>query len=204
MKIQVLLAHPALDRSCVNRLMADAITDESDIELVDIYQRYPDGMINVAAEQARLQEVDLLVLQHPFYWYSAPSLLKEWLDLVLAYGFAYGDGADALSGKFVMSAISAGAPERAYCEAGYNQQSIATLLTPFQQTFHYCEMRWLRPLLKFGAISGITEEEASIHATAYQRWLCAIRDELVDMNELEDERPINGPEEVEQLLRAAP
>ena len=200
MKLKVLLAHPALERSCVNRLMAEAIRDEPDIDLVDLYQCYPDGMINVDREQTRLQSMDLLVLQHPFYWYSAPALLKEWLDLVLAYGFAYGDGADALSGKYVMSAISAGAPEAAYCESGYNQQSVETLLTPFEQTFHYCEMHWLRPLLKFEAISGISEAEASIHAQAYRRWLCGLRDGAVDLGALQGTQPINGPEEVDQLL----
>ena len=202
MKIQVLLAHPALERSCVNRIMADAIRGEEAIELIDLYQRYPDGMIDVAREQARLKAMDLLVLQHPFYWYSAPALLKEWMDLVLAYGFAYGDGADALSGKFVMSAITAGAPEAAYCESGYNQQSVTTLLTPFEQTFHYCEMRWLRPVLKFGAISGISEDEASIHANAYRRWLCALRDEVVDMDELQNTAPIVGPDGIRNLLGA--
>lgn len=29
-------------------------------------------------------------MQHPFYWYSTPALLKEWQDLVLEHGWAYG------------------------------------------------------------------------------------------------------------------
>ena len=63
-------------------------------------------------------------------------------------------------------------------------------------------MRWLRPVLKFGAISGISEDEASIHANAYRRWLCALRDEVVDMDELQNTAPIVGPDGIRNLLGA--
>ncbi|MGG3885590.1 NAD(P)H-dependent oxidoreductase [Brevibacillus panacihumi] len=39
------------------------------------------------------------VLQFPFYWYSAPPLLKNWFDEAWTYGWAYGPGGVALRGK---------------------------------------------------------------------------------------------------------
>jgi len=46
----------------------------------------------------------MIVFHHPFYWYSSPAILKEWQDLVLEYGFAYGHEGTALRGKKSLSA----------------------------------------------------------------------------------------------------
>ena len=56
-----------------------------------------------------LLENDIIIFQHPFYWYSSPAMLKEWQDLVLEFGFAYGPGGTALQGKMMMNVISTGA-----------------------------------------------------------------------------------------------
>jgi glutathione-regulated potassium-efflux system ancillary protein KefG len=42
---------------------------------------------------------------------SVPGVLKEWMDQVLTYGFAYGNGGDALQGKKMQLVISTGGPE---------------------------------------------------------------------------------------------
>lgn len=49
---------------------------------------------DVAAEQARLEAADTLVLVYPLYWWSFPALLKGWIDRVFTQGWAYQDGAD--------------------------------------------------------------------------------------------------------------
>ncbi|HEL4846868.1 MULTISPECIES: NAD(P)H-dependent oxidoreductase [Stenotrophomonas] len=49
---------------------------------------------DVAAEQARLDAADTLVLVYPLYWWSFPALLKGWIDRVFTQGWAYQDGAD--------------------------------------------------------------------------------------------------------------
>ncbi|MDT3484995.1 NAD(P)H-dependent oxidoreductase [Stenotrophomonas maltophilia] len=49
---------------------------------------------DVAAEQARLDATDTLVLVYPLYWWSFPALLKGWIDRVFTQGWAYQDGAD--------------------------------------------------------------------------------------------------------------
>ena len=76
--------------------------DVDGVELRDLYELYPDFYIDVAAEQEALGRSDVIVLQHPFYWYSTPAMLKEWQDLVLEHGFAYGCRAEtALRGQAV-------------------------------------------------------------------------------------------------------
>ncbi|HIE1099469.1 MULTISPECIES: NAD(P)H-dependent oxidoreductase [Stenotrophomonas] len=49
---------------------------------------------DVAAEQARLDAADTLVLVYPLYWWSFPALLKGWIDRVFTQGWAYQEGAD--------------------------------------------------------------------------------------------------------------
>ena len=47
----------------------------------------------------RSRRRSLVVWMHPLYWYSVPALLKHWFDKVLAFGWAYGEGGTALTGK---------------------------------------------------------------------------------------------------------
>ncbi|OBU68040.1 NAD(P)H dehydrogenase [Stenotrophomonas maltophilia] len=49
---------------------------------------------DVAAEHARLQATDALVLVYPLYWWSFPAVLKGWIDRVFTQGWAYQEGAD--------------------------------------------------------------------------------------------------------------
>ncbi|EPL14420.1 NAD(P)H-dependent oxidoreductase [Pseudomonas sp. CF161] len=44
---------------------------------------------DVAAEQARIDGADALVLVYPVYWWSMPGLLKGWIDRVFANGWAF-------------------------------------------------------------------------------------------------------------------
>ena len=88
-KILVLFAHPYPHMSRVNRAMAEAVRDLPHVTVRDLYEIYPDFYIDVKREQALLTTHDVIVMQHPVYWYSCPSLLKEWMDSVLEYGWAY-------------------------------------------------------------------------------------------------------------------
>ncbi len=62
--ILVLLAHPSLDRSEVNRPMADAIRRLNGITLVDLYAEYPDFQIDIDREQQRLLTHDAIVFHY--------------------------------------------------------------------------------------------------------------------------------------------
>ncbi|RMQ50167.1 putative proteinPH-quinone reductase [Pseudomonas cichorii] len=44
---------------------------------------------DVAAEQARIERADALVLVYPVYWWSMPGLLKGWIDRVFVNGWAF-------------------------------------------------------------------------------------------------------------------
>ncbi len=171
-RILILFAHPYSHASRVNRAMAEAAQGLPHVTLCDLYETYPDFHIDVKREQAALAAHDVVVLQHPFYWYSCPSLLKEWIDSVLEYGWAYGNGGNALHGKDMVQAISTGGPDFAYRADGYNQVTMQELLRPFERSALLCGMNYRAPFLIQGVRTKSANEIAA-HAAAYVDWLTA-------------------------------
>lgn len=109
----VLFTHPTLQHSQTNRAMLEIARGIDAITLADLYAKYPRFDIDVDEEQELLLEHDAIVFQFPLYWYSTPSILKEWQDLVLQHGFAYGETGVALKNKLWLCAVTAGAAESA-------------------------------------------------------------------------------------------
>jgi putative NADPH-quinone reductase len=119
-RVLILFAHPALERSRVNRVLIRDLDQLDGVTFHDLYEAYPDFDVDVAREQALLLEHDTIVLQHPFYWYSTPALIKQWEDLVLQHGWAYGHEGNALRGKlppFIVYGTLAMTPEEAQAHA---------------------------------------------------------------------------------------
>ncbi len=152
MKVLVLFAHPALERSRVNRALLGAVRNRPGVTLHDLYEAYPDLHIDVRREQALLLEHDVYVFQHPFFWYSTPAILKEWQDLVLEHNWAYGTAGHALAGKTTLNVVSAAGPESAYQQGGYNRFPIRHLLSPYEATASLCQMTYLAPFVVHGAL----------------------------------------------------
>ena len=180
-RILVLFAHPVLERSRVNRRLVDAITGIDGVTIHDLYEAYPTMAIDAKREQALLLEHDVVVFQHPFYWYSCPAILKEWQDLVLEHGWAYGDGGTKLRGKVTLNAITTGGPEAAYRKGGYNRYTIRELLAPWDQTAFLCGMKFLAPFAVHAALRITGDDDLASARANYVRLLEALRDDLVDL-----------------------
>jgi glutathione-regulated potassium-efflux system ancillary protein KefG len=178
-QILVLFAHPALEKSRVNRQLLQAIEGLDAVTIHDLYEAYPDFHIQVKAEQDLLLAHDIIVFQHPFYWYSSPALLKEWQDLVLEHGFAYGHDGTALRGKKFLSVITTGGGEDSYCQEGYNRFSIRQLLAPFEQTAFLCGMDYLPPFIVHGTHKLTKAQDIAKHAEEYRAIILALRDNTI-------------------------
>ena len=190
-RVLVLFAHPAFEKSRVNRRLVGAIADLDGVTVRDLYEAYPDFRIDVAAEQARLVDHDAIVLQHPFYWYSAPALLKEYLDLVLEHGFAYGSQGHALDGKVLMNATTTGGAEVAYQVGGRNRFTMRQLLAPFDQTAFLCRMTYLAPFVVHGALRLDGHGELDAAERQYRALLVALRDGTLDLGRATEGSRIN-------------
>ncbi|MEL6999747.1 MAG: NAD(P)H-dependent oxidoreductase [Pseudomonadota bacterium] len=174
-------AHPANRKSQVNRAMAEAVRGLGGITFVDLYAEYPRYDIDVDREQARLVSHDVVLMQFPLYWYSTPSILKEWQDLVLEHGFAYGADGDKLAGKTLMLAISAAGPEEAYTAKGYQHFPLRQFLTPLEQTASLCQMRFVAPYVLYGSLKAPRNGGLEPHVAGYRALVEAVRDDRLDM-----------------------
>lgn len=189
-KIVILVFHPVLHKSRVNRVLLNAVEDLEGISIRYIYDLYPDYQIDIKAEQEVLLQNDIIVWQHPLYWYSSPSLLKEWLDLVLEHGFAYGKTGRALEGKTVLSAITSGGRRDAYGSEKGLKYSIRNLLTPFEQTVGLCRMCYLPPFVTHGTHL-LKNNQIEKAAEDYVHIIEGLRDGIITDNNLENQEYIN-------------
>ena len=155
--------------------MIDATRGLDRVTVHDLYESYPNLHIRVAREQELLLAHDVIVFHHPFYWYSSPAILKEWMDLVLEYGFAFGARGVALTGKKLLSAITTGGGPQAYGPSGLNRFTIREFLRPFEQTAHLCHMTYLPPFIVQGT-HVLDDEAIERHATRYRDAILALRD----------------------------
>jgi len=161
-KILILFAHPLFEKSNANDALVQSIPESANITFHDLYQEYPDFDIDVKREQELLVLHDIVIWHHPMYWYSCPPLLKQWIDLVLEHGWAYGREGFALKGKLLLQAITTGGKKENYCATGSNNFTILQLLEPFCQTAKVCNMTYLPPFVVHGT--------HSMDADGYQKY----------------------------------
>lgn len=152
-KVLVLAVHPDMNNSAVNKAWTEELKNHDDITVRELYKEYPDGKIDGEKERQLCEQYDRIVFQFPLYWYSAPPLLKTWMDHVLAYGWAYGSKGKALHGKELLLAVSVGAGEDAYQAGGSNHFSLSELLRPFQAMANFTGMTYLPAFAMYGVSS---------------------------------------------------
>ena len=169
-KILLLFAHPHPRKSKLNKRLLKAVSDLEHVTVKQLYELYPDFQIDVEKEQQELLEHDLIIFQHPMYWYSAPALLKEWQDTVLEHGFAYGEAGTALAGKHFLSVVTAGSEKTSYDPIGRNRFTTEQLLAPFEQTAGLCNMHWQAPRILYGGFK-IDKETLDGHCDSYRELL---------------------------------
>ncbi|NOH93009.1 flavodoxin family protein [Vibrio sp. AIC-3] len=173
-RVLVLFAHPSQHRSEANKPLFEQAKRVDGVTCVDLYAEYPTFKISIDREQKRLLDHDIIIFQFPLYWYSTPAILKEWQDLVLEYGFAYGAEGNELQGKKLLCSITAGGKKDAYQSDGYNHFTIRELLHPIEQTASLCGMNYLAPFALFGSRTALEENRIQQHVDSYRTLLQAL------------------------------
>ena len=190
-RVLIIFAHPALSKSRINIELLNEVRGIEGVTVRDLYEEYPDFLIDVKKEQELLLENDLIIFQHPFYWYSSPAIIKEWEDLVLEFGFAYGPGGIALNGKMMMNAITAGGSFDSYSDKGIHFYKVRDFLKPFEQSSILCGMQYLPPFVVHGASGSKDSKEIALYRGLYGKIICALRDGDMDVEELQGFQYIN-------------
>lgn len=183
-KILILFAHPLFEKSNANKAMVTNIPDSPNITFHDLYQEYPDFDIDIKREQELLVLHDIIIWHHPMYWYSCPPLLKQWIDLVLEHGWAYGREGHALKGKLLLQALTTGGRKENYCATGSDRFTILQLMEPFCQTTKVCNMVYLPPFVVHGTHS-MREEDYLKYGVLYGQMLEYLENRELKFSELE-------------------
>lgn len=101
--------------------------------------------------------------------------MKQWIDLVLEFGWAYGPGGIYLKNKLVLSSITSGGADADYRKEGRHGHSLQEFLLPLLQTAKLCNMRYLLPF-HVGGMHRIQAEELREAAALYHNILLFLRD----------------------------
>lgn len=189
-RVLIIFAHPLFEKSRINKELVNQLPTSSGITFHDLYEEYPDFNIDVKKEKELLLAHDVIIWNHPFYWYSCPALLKQWIDMVLEVGWAYGPGGEALKGKYLQQVITTGGAEATYQTEGYNRYTIQEFLAPFGQTAALCKMHYLPPFVVHST-HRLQPDEINAQAHQYAALLTYLHNEPLDYAQLSQYTYIN-------------
>lgn len=181
-KILILFSHPLFEKSNANKALVENIPDSENITFHDLYEEYPDFDVAVKREQKLLSQHNIIIWHHPMYWYSCPPLMKQWIDMVLEHGWAYGKKGTALKDKIIFQVITTGGNRENYCATGQDRYTIPDLLEPFNQTAKVCNMNYLPPYVIHGT-HNMSEDDYKKNGLDYGSFLNYL--ESYDLNSSE-------------------
>lgn len=174
----IIVAHPDLATSTVNQCWIKELSQyDNQLTIHDLYAHYPSHKTDASFEKKLIENHRNLILQFPVYWFNCPPLLKQWLDDVLTYGWAYGRGGDKLKNKKVGLAVSAGIKKSDYSKDGRYQSTLEDILKPFELTMNYVHADYQPVFAVYGANNEpeteyrMTQEEINASAKDYIHWI---------------------------------
>jgi glutathione-regulated potassium-efflux system ancillary protein KefG len=156
-KTLILLAHPNLNESVVNKALIQKLTPFASENLIirDISKCCVNNQFNVEEEQSYLLNSERIIFQFPLYWYSYPAILKKWIDEIFLPGFAYGRKGTDLGTKLINKQFSViasiGGTKEVYTPGGVVGFSINELLRHLQITIEYVGGIYTYPFFIYGS-----------------------------------------------------
>ncbi|WP_378187845.1 NAD(P)H-dependent oxidoreductase [Aquimarina sp. W85] len=196
-KILILFSHPKFEKSRVNLSLINKIRDLEGVTVHDLYEQYPHFHIDVPYEKELLKQHDILIWHHPLYWYSCPPLMKQWIDMVLEFNWAYGPEGTALQGKTCLNVITTGGSREVYCSEGYNSFTITQFLRPFEQTATLCGMIYYPPFAVMGT-HNLREDALYTYTNMYEQLINLLQDGL-SLKDIKTASFINDIEQVKTI-----
>lgn len=147
MKTVILLFHPDMDRSLVNRKLIESAGMKRNITIHDMYALERDHQINVDQERQVLEQADRIVLQFPLRWYSAPSLLYKWMQEVFDdYWLHSGpEGSSILQGKELTLTVAYSEPSYDYTADGKYKYTLKQILRNFEVIAMHLGIKYCEP-----------------------------------------------------------
>ncbi|TCL08157.1 NAD(P)H dehydrogenase (quinone) [Shimia isoporae] len=134
----------------------------------------------VAAEVAKIQAAERIVLHFPIWWFAPPAVVKGWCDRVLVQGLLHSVeerfDAGLCGDKSVLFCVSTGA-SASECGPDGKEGDLMLQLWPLAQTFRYLGMEVLAPVAVH-SVHGYFEGDDEV---ALQTRLSAVLSEQTDV-----------------------
>jgi len=135
---------------------------------------------DIQQELDKLLWADLLILNFPIFWFSAPAMLKGWIDRVLVSGVCYGGkrfyDQGGLAGKKALVTVTLGGREHMFGE-GAIHGPLADMLRPILRgTLAYVGFEVLEPFVAWH-VPYISAEARQDFLHGYQQRLERLADD---------------------------
>ncbi len=162
-KILILVAHPDISNSKANKALIQTAETIKNVTIINIYaEPFTEKTYYDAFKLA-----DIIVFQFPFYWGSAPHLLKKWLDEIF---MAFCDN-PGVTDKTLLIATTTGSEYEAYRAGGRDHFTMDELLRPYQFTALYSGMKYLTPFVVYSTAASNADEYIQKGAKDYKKLL---------------------------------
>lgn len=136
---------------------------------------------DIQQELDKLLWADLLILNFPIYWFSAPAILKGWIDRVLVSGICYGGkrfyDQGGLAGKRALVTVTLGGREHMFGEGAIHGPLEDMLRPILRGTLAYVGLEVLPPFVAWH-VPYISQEARQEFLASYQTRLQQLSDDL--------------------------
>lgn len=148
-----------------------------DAQVVRLDELYPDFKIDAKAEQQRLINAEIILLQFPVFFYLAPSIVQRWIECTFKWGFSHGPDGSKLKGKQVVLSFTTGSPAAVYTQDEGIGYDIEALLTSYKAGCKLCQMKF-SGYVYTGGVSYI-DDNSSAQLVAQHQMICQAHTERV-------------------------
>jgi NAD(P)H dehydrogenase (quinone) len=141
---------------------------------------------DIRAEVEKVQWCDLLILNFPIFWFSAPAILKGWIDRVFVSGQFYGGkriyDMGGMLGKKALVSVTLGGQEHMFGADAIHGEMLTMLRPILRGALAYCGFTVLPPYVAYH-VPYVSQEER-------QQMLSDYRERLLHLDQIE---PLNFP-----------
>ena len=161
MRTLIIIAHPNVEESSTQQFLIDSSKSIKEVNTYILEEK-----IDKEKSLELLKNHERIIFQFPMYWYSAPFLLKKWIDLVFDDSLLTG----SLLGKEMGIVVSLGVSEENFVSGGKEKFTLSELFRPFEALANKCQMTYL-PIFSIPLFSYMKERKKKELLIAYQQYL---------------------------------
>ncbi|RST99896.1 hypothetical protein CBF32_11000 [Vagococcus fluvialis] len=161
LKTLIVLAHPEYEDSNTQQFLIASTKNLKDVSI-----RYLDEeKIDKREEKELLKEADRIIFQFPMYWYSAPFLLKRWLDEVFDDSLIV----NGLKNKELGLVVTMGLSQEDFAAGRSEKFTLSEIFRPFEALANKCQMTYLPifPVALFPYLSEVNKKKILIDYQMY-------------------------------------